>query len=60
MKKLPNRELLKPGEVARFWQVSRKSIYFWISQGEMKAVKKGGTVRIPREEALKGRKGNEE
>ena len=51
---LPDKELLRPDEVAKFWRVSVKTIYRWIDMGVMPGVKKGGTVRVPKEEAEKG------
>lgn len=52
---LPNKSLLRPDEVAAFWSVSVKTIYRWIDMGILEAVKKGGTVRVPRENAEKCR-----
>jgi excisionase family DNA binding protein len=54
MTDLPEKTLLRPDEVAAFWSVSVKTIYRWIDMGILEAVKKGGTVRIPREKAEKG------
>jgi len=53
MNELPAKSLLRPDEVARFWSVSVKTIYRWIDIGILEAVKKGGTLRITREEAEK-------
>jgi excisionase family DNA binding protein len=55
MIQLPDKKLLRPDEVARFWSVSVKTVYRWIDIGILDAVKKGGTVRIDRESAEKGR-----
>ncbi|MFH2074482.1 MAG: helix-turn-helix domain-containing protein [Pseudomonadota bacterium] len=52
---LPDKELLRPDEVAAFWSVSVKTIYRWIDQGILPGVKKGGTVRVLREDAEKGK-----
>ena len=52
---LPDKELLRPDEVAKFWRVSVKTVYRWIDMGVMPGVKKGGTVRVPKEEAKKGK-----
>jgi excisionase family DNA binding protein len=49
MKELPEKSLLRPDEVALFWRVSVKTVYRWIDMGIIGAVKKAGTVRIPRE-----------
>jgi len=55
MADLPNKTLLRPDEVAAFWSVSVKTIYRWIDLGIMEAVKKGGTVRVPRADAERGK-----
>ncbi len=54
MADLPVKELLRPDEVARFWRVSVKTVYRWIDLGIIPGVKKGGTVRVPKEDAEKG------
>ncbi len=51
MEELPKKALLRADEVAKFWGVSTKTIYRWIDLGVMGAVKKAGTIRIPREKA---------
>ena len=55
MPELPNKELLRPDEVADYWSVAVSTVYSWIDQGIVDAIKKGGTVRIPREEVLKSK-----
>lgn len=50
---LPDKDLLRPDEVAKFWRVSVKTVYRWIDIGIMPGVKKGGTLRIAREDAEK-------
>jgi excisionase family DNA binding protein len=55
MTDLPTKSLLRPDEVAAFWSVSVKTIYRWIDIGVLEAVKKGGTIRIPRDNAEKGK-----
>jgi len=55
MPDLPDKSLLRPDEVAKFWSVSVKTIYRWIDLGILPGVKKGGAVRVPREDAEKGR-----
>jgi len=54
MTDLSNKELLRPDEVARFWRVSVKTVYRWIDMGIIPGVKKGGTVRVPREDVEQG------
>ena len=56
MTDLPDKKLLRPDEVAAFWRVSVKTVYRWVEMGVMDGVKKGGTLRIEREEAEKGEK----
>jgi len=53
MEQLPKKALLTPSEVAKFWSVSRATIYRWADIGKIKAIKKAGTLRIPRAEAEK-------
>jgi len=55
MTHLPNKELLRVDEVAAFWRVSKKTVYRWIDLGIIPGEKKGGTVRIRREDAEKGK-----
>ena len=52
---LPNKEYLRPDEVANYFSLSAKTIYGWIDSGEIEAVKVGpnNTVRIRREEVEK-------
>ena len=40
-------EYLKVGEVAKRLHVSRQAVYNWISDGRLKAVKLGASVRVP-------------
>ena len=53
MTDLPAKSLLRPDEVAKIWKVSTKTIYRWIDIGVLEGVRKGGTLRITREEAEK-------
>ena len=50
MTELPKKELLRPSEVATYFSVSVKTVYGWISEGKLEAVKFGLTrvIRIPR------------
>ena len=53
MSELPNKALLRPDEVARFCGVAVSTIYSWIDQGKLEAVKLAGTtLRIRRETVL--------
>jgi excisionase family DNA binding protein len=49
MMTLPKKDLLRPAEVAAYFSLSTKTIYGWIDQGKLEAVKIGGTIRITRE-----------
>lgn len=49
MEALPAKEMLRPDEVARYFGVTRQTIYHWINAGQLKAVKlPGKTIRIRR------------
>lgn len=50
MTTLPPKEYLRPDEVAKYWSVSKRTIYVWIETGKLKAVKIGRLLRIPRQE----------
>lgn len=54
MTTLPEKELLRPDEIADFWRVDVKTVYRWIDLGIIPAEKKGGTIRVRRTEAEKG------
>ena len=45
---LPGRTLLKPSEVASFFNVSVQTVYSWLKEGKIEGVKIGRTVRICR------------
>jgi excisionase family DNA binding protein len=50
MTDLPDKALLRPDEVAKYFSVSVKTVYRWIDMGRIEGVKiAGGLVRIPRE-----------
>jgi len=48
---LPDKELLRPDEVASYLSLSVKTIYGWIAEGKLNAVKIGPSqsIRITRE-----------
>lgn len=56
MTDLPKKKYLRPDEVAAFWSVSVKTVYRWIDLEIVEAEKKGGTWRVLRESAEKGKK----
>ena len=45
---VPNKQLLKPVELAIFLGVSAKTIYRWCDMGFMESVKLNGSVRVLR------------
>ena len=49
---LPKKELLRPDEVAKYFSVTRRTVYHWCDSGFLDAVKIAGTVRIKRASAL--------
>lgn len=49
---LPDRELLRPGEVARFLGVSAKTVYRWCDMGLLEAYKLNKSVRVIRRSLL--------
>jgi excisionase family DNA binding protein len=56
MTDLPDKELLRPDEVAKYLSVTRKTVYFWIDTGKLEAYKIVNVLRIPREAVLKIKK----
>jgi excisionase family DNA binding protein len=57
MSKLPDKELLRPDEVATYLSVTRKSVYRWISEGRIEAVRiSTKLLRIPRKKVFKFQK----
>jgi len=52
-KDLPRKDLLRPDEVALFFNVSKATIYRWVDFGRLSASKpSGGTLRIFRESVV--------
>jgi excisionase family DNA binding protein len=48
MTTLPQKELLRPDEVARYFDVHKSTVYRWIDEGKLQAVKIGDKIiRIP-------------
>ena len=48
----PNKNLLKPVEVAALLRVSAKTIYRWCDMGLMESVKLNGSVRVLRNSVI--------
>jgi len=41
-------EYFKVSEISALFKVSKQAVYSWIAEGKLKAIKVGGTVRIPK------------
>jgi excisionase family DNA binding protein len=52
LEEMPNRRLLKPGEVAAFLGVSPKTVYRWCDMGLMESIKLNRSVRVLRASVL--------
>ncbi len=52
MKELPEKAHYRPDEVADYFSINLSSLYQWIAEGKVKAIRPAGqrAVRIPREE----------
>jgi len=48
LKKLTNKDLFRPDEVASYFSVTKKTVYLWVEVGILEAVKVGGVLRIPK------------
>lgn len=54
LEEMPQKVLLRPAEVARFFSVSVKTVYGWIAEGKLEGKKIcGSTLRIKREDVDK-------
>jgi Helix-turn-helix domain len=56
---LPNRPLLRIGEVAYFFSVSPKEIYKWYNSGLLQGRKHKGVIKISRTSVVDFIRGNE-
>ena len=56
MSTLPQKELLRPDEVAAYFSVTVRTVRRWIGEGKLKAVRVFGVTRIPRKEVVKAQK----
>lgn len=51
---LPNKELLRPDEVAEYFSISVRTVYTWIETGKIEAITIAGSIlRIRRQEIIK-------
>lgn len=54
MIEFPDKELLRPDELAAIFRVSKQVIYLWIETGELDAVRIGKkTLRVKKRDAMK-------
>jgi len=53
MTELPNKELLRPDEVAEYFSVTQETIRNWCHKGILEARFPGGRLRITRESVIK-------
>lgn len=53
MIEIPNKPTFRPDEAALIFDVTRKTIYLWIDNGILEAVKISRILRIPRESMVK-------
>jgi len=58
MSTLPDKDLLRVDEVARYFGISRSTVYLWIDHGILIAEKYRGVIRVPREAVRKCRMGH--
>ena len=56
MTDLPDKNFLSPAEVAKYFRVTRKTVYEWIKMEDLTAFKIRRTIRITRESILKHKK----
>lgn len=59
MTTFPQKELFRPDEVAKYYDVSVRTVYFWIRTGQLEAVKVGRLLRIPLQKIKKFQRRNE-
>ena len=52
MLELPKKALLRPDEVAKWFSINIRTVYLWVEQGELEAIKIAGTLRIKRKSVL--------
>jgi len=52
MNKLPEKELLRPDEVARYFSVDRHTVYRWVKEGKLRADRVGKQIRIIHDSVL--------
>lgn len=53
MKDLPMKTLLTPDEVAKFFSVSKQTVYNWCADGTVASCKPNGVLRVYRASVMK-------
>ena len=49
---LPDKAYFRIDEIAEYWGVTERSVRSYIDNGNLKAVRVGGTIKIPREAVI--------
>ena len=49
---MEDQEYYTPEEIARKFKVKKSTVYFWVREGKLEAIRLGSLIRIP-EEALR-------
>ena len=49
---LPDKDLLRPDEVAEYFRISVKTVRRWIKKGTLASIKVNNIVRVPRSAAI--------
>jgi excisionase family DNA binding protein len=57
MKNLPDKQLLRPNEVADYFSVTERTVRAWIKKKQVVSIKKGGTIRVLKESIISKTKG---
>ena len=58
MTNLPHKDIFRPKEVAEYLCLSKRTIYRWIEEGRLEAIKlPGGSIRVAREAIEDAQKG---
>jgi excisionase family DNA binding protein len=53
MVEIPDKQLLRPDEVARLFDVTLQTVYNWCEAGVLEGMKIGGVLRITRESIVR-------
>jgi excisionase family DNA binding protein len=55
----PMSALMSGKDVAKFWDVSKRTVLRWVQKGRLKPIRMGGTVRFKRAEVERADEGRE-